>query len=148
LLLSFGTTQFIRGFAAVPHSHRHALSANRFVYAYQGAGRLVTQITLPTSAKVVRGYDTLGRLTSTALQRQDNADLNRYSYTYTDRHQVNRHTRFDASYVNCGYDDLGQLTSALGFTSGDTPIANETLGYQYNGAWNMTQRSVNGTPTD
>jgi hypothetical protein len=45
--------------------------------ANQGAGRLVTRITRPASAKIVRGHDNLGRLTDTTLRRQDNAELNR-----------------------------------------------------------------------
>jgi YD repeat-containing protein len=30
---------------------------------------------------------------------------------------------------------------------GGSPIANEQLGYGYDGGWNMTQRTVNGSPT-
>jgi hypothetical protein len=51
----------MRGFAGLSTPSATPLSANPFVYTCQGAGHLVTQITLPTNAKVVRGYDTLGR---------------------------------------------------------------------------------------
>ncbi|HEY5911152.1 MAG TPA: RHS repeat-associated core domain-containing protein [Verrucomicrobiae bacterium] len=45
------------------------------------------------------------------------------------------------------YDDDAQLNSSLGYTSGGTPVASEQLGFGYGGGWNMTSRSVNGTPS-
>ena len=67
-------------------------------------------------------------------------------YAYNTGGQRSQQTRQDASYVNYGYDNDAQLLSALGYTSGGTPIANETLGFTYDASWNLTQRTENGTP--
>jgi RHS repeat-associated protein len=69
------------------------------------------------------------------------------TFGYNNRNERTKHTRTDNSCVNFGYDNLGQLTSALGYLSGGSPITNEQLGYGYDGGWNMTQRTVNGSPT-
>jgi RHS repeat-associated protein len=124
-----------------------SLSATPFAYTYLGASRQVSQVTFPTGAKVVNSYDALARLSATRLRRQDNTILNKHEYVYNNRNERTKHTRTDNSYVNFGYDNLGQLTSALGYLSGGSPIANEQLGYGYDGGWNMTQRTVNGSPT-
>jgi RHS repeat-associated protein len=124
-----------------------SLSATPFAYYYLGASRRVTQITFPNSGKVTNSYDTLARLTATRLRRQDNTELNKHEYLYNDRHERTKHTRMDNSYVNFGYDPLGQLTNAPGYTSGGTPIANEQLRYTYDGGWNMTARTENGVGT-
>ena len=53
----------------------------------------------------------------------------------------------DNTYTTYGYDDDGQLTSSLGYTSGGSPIAAEQLGFGYDAGWNMSSRSVNGAGT-
>jgi hypothetical protein len=124
-----------------------SISATPFVYAYLGASRRVTQVTFPNGGKVVNSHDTLARLSATRLRRQDNADLNNHEYQYNNRHERTKHTRMDNSYINFTYDPLGQLTNAPGYTSGGTPIANEQLRYTYDGGWNITARTENGSPT-
>jgi len=52
----------------------------------------------------------------------------------------------DNTYTTYGYDDDAQLTSSLGYTSGGSPVASEQLGFGYDFGWNMTNRSVNGSP--
>ncbi len=121
-----------------------SISATPFAYTYLGASRRVSQITLPNGGKVVNTYDTLARLTATRLRRQDNTDLNKHEYQYNNRHERTKHTRMDNSYVDFGFDGLGQLTNAPGYLSNGTPIANERLRYTYDGGWNMTARTENG----
>jgi RHS repeat-associated protein len=53
----------------------------------------------------------------------------------------------DGTYTTYGYDDDAQLFSSLGYTSGGGAISAEQLGFVYDGGWNMTQRSVNSSPT-
>lgn len=124
-----------------------SVSATPFAYNYSGASRLITQLTFPNNGKVVNSYDALSRISSTSLRRQDNVELNKHAYLYNSRHERTKHTRFDNSYVNFGYDHLGQTTSALGYSNGGNPLPAEQLGFTYDGSWNLTQRSVNGTPT-
>jgi RHS repeat-associated protein len=124
-----------------------AVSATPFNYDYLAASRQVTQVTFPNNAKIVNAFDPIARLWTTSLKRQDNTLLNKHDYVYNHRHERTKHTRFDGSYVNFGYDNLGQVTNALGYTSGGSPIAAEQLGYAYDAGWNMTQRSANGVPT-
>jgi RHS repeat-associated protein len=124
-----------------------SISGTPFAYTYLGASRRVSQITFPNNGKVVNSYDTLARLTATRLRRQDNVDLNKHEYVYNNRHERTKHTRFDNSYVDFGYDNLGQLTGALGYLSGGSPIANEQIAYTYDGGWNMTARTQNGAAT-
>jgi len=51
------------------------------------------------------------------------------------------------SAIHARYDNNAQLGSALGYTSGGNPIANEQLAYTHDAGWNLTQRTVNGSPT-
>ncbi|HEY5909953.1 MAG TPA: RHS repeat-associated core domain-containing protein [Verrucomicrobiae bacterium] len=73
--------------------------------------------------------------------------LNKHTYLCDTAGQRQRNTLTDNSYTTYGYDDDAQLTSSLGYTSGGSPIASEQLGFGYDGGWNMTSRSVNGTPS-
>jgi hypothetical protein len=50
-------------------------------------------------------------------------------------------------WTNPNSDDDAQLNSSLGYTSEGSPVTSEQLGFLYDPAWNMTQRSVNGAPT-
>src|SRR5439155_6626207 len=43
--------------------------------------------------------------------------------------------------VNYTYDDIGQLTSALAYSSGGVPISNEQKGYGYDAASNLNVRT-------
>jgi hypothetical protein len=57
--------------------------------------------------------------------------------------QRTKQTRFDGSYVNYGYDNIGQLTSASGKESGGTTRLHEQFGYAYDQADNLSQRTNN-----
>ena len=73
--------------------------------------------------------------------------LNSHTYLYNSYGQRQRNTLTDNSYTTYGYDNDGQLSSSLGYTSGGTPIAAEQLGFGYDAGWNMSSRSVNGSGT-
>ena len=51
--------------------------------------------------------------------------------------------RVDGATVNYGYDDIGQLTSAVGYEpDGVTQRANENLGYGYDAAGNLRSGKI------
>ena len=57
------------------------------------------------------------------------------SHGASTRHERTKQTRADASYVDFTYDNLGQLQSARGYTSGGTPLTTEQKGYKYDAGW-------------
>jgi len=99
------------------------------------------------SRKDRRGLPHLGGGRGTWLRNSSGTILNKHVYAYNTGGQRSQQTRQDVSYVNYGYDNDAQLQSALGYTSGGTPITNETLGFTYDASWNLTPRTRDGTPT-
>jgi YD repeat-containing protein len=95
--------------------------AGTFTYTYKGAGTLWTNLALPNSSRITNGYDTGARLTGTWLRNSSGTILNRHVYQYNSGGLRSKQTRQDNSYVNYGYDNNAQLTSALGYTSGGSP---------------------------
>ena len=69
---------------------------------------------------------------------------NQHACLYNTASQRTKQTRTDASYVNYGYDNYGQVQTALGYTSGGTPITSEQYGYAYAAAWNLLRLTNNG----
>ena len=86
-------------------------------------------------------------VTRTALRSGAGSTLNSHAYLYDGAGRRQRNTLTDNTYTTYGYDDDGQLTSSLGYTSGGSPIAAEQLGFGYDAGWNMSSRSVNGSGT-
>ncbi|MEW6160412.1 MAG: hypothetical protein AB1813_23505, partial [Verrucomicrobiota bacterium] len=97
---------------------------------------MVRKLTLPNTSFIEYDYDNVARMTSTALRKNDGTVLNSHAYLYNVRHERTRQTRTDASFVNYGYDHFGQLDTA----SGSGGQSTENLNYDYDPAWNMTQR--------
>ena len=88
----------------------------------------------------------MAQMTGTFLRNSANSLLNSHQYAYdgSDFQQVNRQTRTDGSYVDYGYDGIGQLTSALGKESGGTTNRLvEQLRYSYDKAGNLRSRTNN-----
>ena len=50
-------------------------------------------------------------------------------------------TRFDGSYVDYTYDNIGQLKTALAKESGGSSRLNEQFGFNYDAANNLNQRT-------
>jgi YD repeat-containing protein len=131
-----------------------ASPAGTFTYTYNpgvgsvaAASPLVRRISLPNTSYITNVFDTTGRLMDSRLKNSTHADLNRHSYVYNNANQRTKHTRWDSSYVNYTYDNIGQLESALGFASGGTPLSNDQRGYRYDPAWNLNARTNNGVVT-
>jgi YD repeat-containing protein len=114
--------------------------AGTFTYHYFGAGNLATNLALPNSSCVSNTLDSVARLTGTYLLTSAGTVLNSHGYTYDTAGERTKQTRVDASYVNYGYDPVGQLQTAKG-SGGDST---ENLGYFYDHSWNLA-RLTNGT---
>ena len=113
------------------------------------ASRLVKKLTVPTTSagpNITNLWDTTGRLTETKLVN-GGTTFNRHAYVVNAAHQRTKQTRPDASYVDYTYDDAGQLSTALSYTSGGSPITTEQLKYGYDAAQNLTKRTNNATVT-
>ncbi|MCL5099168.1 MAG: hypothetical protein M1608_16850, partial [Candidatus Omnitrophica bacterium] len=116
--------------------------AGIFTYAFKKAGMTWTNLMLPTFSAITNAFDAAGRLTGTWLRNSGGSVLNKHLYLY-DNNWRYRQTRYDNSYVTYGYDNDSQLQSAVGSGGQST----ENLGYTYDGAWNMTQRTNSGVRT-
>ncbi len=121
--------------------------AGTFTYQYINAGLTWTNLLLPSSLSISNVYDSLYRLTYTGLKNSAGTVTNSHAYQYNLGSQRTNQTRTDASYVRYGYDNDGQLQSALGYNSGGTPIATEQKGYFYDASWNLARRTNNGSTT-
>jgi hypothetical protein len=73
-----------------------------------------------TRGRIANDYttDPLARLTGTWLLNSAEQTLNYHGYEHNLRNDITRHTRTAASFVDYDYDDLGQLTDAVGSGSG------------------------------
>ncbi|HVR35338.1 MAG TPA: hypothetical protein VMS21_05750 [Methylomirabilota bacterium] len=70
----------------------------------------------------LRHRSPLARLTGTWLLNSAQQTLNYHGYEHNLRNDITRHTRTDASFVDYDYDDLGQLTDAVGSGSSGSPV--------------------------
>src|SRR5216117_1368568 len=65
-------------------------------------------------------------------------------HTYDAGSRRTRQTRTDGSYADYGYDNIGQLKTAVGKESGGTTNRwHERLGYAYDAAGNLNYRTNN-----
>jgi len=120
--------------------------AGTFAYGYnfQPASALVTGIRLPNGASITNGYDSLARLTQTALNNFWGAALDSYSYTPDAlglRTNIVRNFGLTSSTVTAGFDNIGQLTSWNAAETGGTPRQHEQLGFGYDAANNVHTRN-------
>ena len=123
-------------------------TAGSFGYAFDSTRKMeVSKLSLPNSAYIANSFDTVGRLTGTYLTRgTDNHVLDGYTYAYNplgERTNVARDYGLMSSTASAGYDGIGQLTSWTGRESDGTPRLNEQLGYAYDPAGNLKQRTNN-----
>ena len=98
----------------------------------------------------LRNYDTLGRLTETALYSANGADTQSYVYNLgSQRTQQNLtitdgiNSIYSDHHFNYAYDNIGQLKTAKGYESGGSSRLHEQFGYAYDGAWNLQYRTNN-----
>ncbi|HVR36222.1 MAG TPA: hypothetical protein VMS21_10275 [Methylomirabilota bacterium] len=102
--------------------------------SYHLVGRTVENLFLPiglpaeasaqTRGLIANDYatDPLARLTGTWLLNSAQQTLNYHGYEHNLRNDITRHTRTDSSFVDYDYDDLGQLTDAVGSGSSGSPV--------------------------
>jgi len=120
--------------------------AGAFTYSYnfQPASSLVTGIRLPNGANIVNSYDSLARLTGTALNDHWGHTLDGYAYTPDAlglRTNIVRNLGLTASTVSVGFDGIGQLTAWNAAETNGTARLNEQLGFGYDAAHNLHTRN-------
>jgi len=120
--------------------------AGTFTYSYnfQPASSLVTGIQLPNGANIVNTYDSLARLTGTALNNHWTHPLDSYTYTPDAlglRTNVVRNLGLTSSTVTAAFDNIGQLTSWNATDTGGALRQNEQLGFGYDAAHNLHTRN-------
>ena len=117
--------------------------AGTFDYDYHPVRHYqINKLTLPGSAYITNTFDSVGRLLATRLNNSAHAQLNLHSYDYNAGNQRTKQTRTDGSFVDYGYDSIGQLTGAAGKEAGGTTNrAHEQFGYLYDAAGNLNYRT-------
>jgi RHS repeat-associated protein len=125
-----------------------ASPAGSFGYDYKvgpsvSPASLVRLITLPGGNWITNELDSVGRVTSTKLLNAQLSTLNQHLYTYDLAGERTKQTRTDGSYVDYGYDGMGQLLTAIGKESGGTKRWHEQFGYKYDPAGNLNWRTNN-----
>jgi hypothetical protein len=104
---------------------------------------LVRSIALPGGNSITNELDSVGRLTSTRLLNPQLSTINQHLYIYDLAGERTKQTRTDGSYVDYGYDQMGQLLTAKGKESGGTTRWHEQFGYAYDAAGNLNWRTNN-----
>ncbi|MGB8371200.1 MAG: RHS repeat-associated core domain-containing protein [Verrucomicrobiia bacterium] len=115
-----------------------------YSYNFQPASPLVTGISLPNGANIVNSYDSLARLTGTALNNHWTHPLDSYTYTPDAlglRTNIVRNLGLTSSTATVVFDNIGQLTSWNAAEAGGTPRQNEQLGLGYDAAHNLHTRN-------
>jgi len=104
----------------------------------------VATLNLPNNSYIANTYDPVARLSYTALQNSPSAILNSHTYIYNLAGQRFQQTFTAGNYTTYTYDNSGQLKTAQGVEPGGSPRRlMEQLGYVYDPAGNLTNRSNN-----
>ena len=121
--------------------------AGTFSYILGGASSaspLIKKLLLPNGAYITNTYDSVARLTGTYLKNNSSTNLDSYAYGYNQANQRTNVIRTAGDYVNYIYDNIGELTSAIGKEAGGTTNRlQEQQGYAYDAAGNLNQRTNN-----
>jgi RHS repeat-associated protein len=116
--------------------------AGSFSYTLGAAGpgsALTKKLLLPNTSYITNTFDTVARLTGTYLKNSGNTVLDSAVYGYNQANQRNAFTNAAGTYVQYAYDPIGQLKVA------DSSVNTEDRGYFYDGAWNLSRLTNNGT---
>jgi RHS repeat-associated protein len=117
--------------------------AGTFTYDYYGVGREIQSLALPGGNTIAETYDDAGQLLTTALKHGSTV-LDSYGYAYDAGGNRTSVQRAGGAHVDYGYDNIGQLTSAVGYEpDGTTVRGNENFGYSYDPAGNLATRNNN-----
>ena len=115
-----------------------------YCYNFQPASLLITGIQLPNGANIVNSYDSLARLTNTALNNHWSHALDSYTYTLDAlglRTNIVRNLGLTSSTITVGFDNIGQLTTWSGAEVGGKLRQNEQFGFGYDAAHNLHTRN-------
>ena len=116
-----------------------------FAYAYPAsASALIQTLALPNAAYIGYQYDSLARLTNTALANYWGHVLDGYSYSYDylgQRTNITRNLGLTTNSVAVWYDNIGQVIAWTAQEASGTPRQNEQLGYGYDAADNLHLRT-------
>jgi RHS repeat-associated protein len=122
-------------------------AAGSFSYGYDQQRFLrVARLSLPNGAYITNTFDSVARLAGTYLKNSANGVLDGYSYRYDllgQRTNIGRDFGLMSSTVTAGFDAVGQLISWAASEPNGTPRLNEQLGYAYDAAGNLQQRTNN-----
>ncbi len=124
-----------------------ASPAGIFGYSYatpNPSSALISGITLPNWASIANNYDSLARLTNTALLNYWGHTLDGYVYGLDLlglRTNITRNLGLTTNTVSIGYDGIGEITSWTGKESSGTLRHNEQLAYAYDAAGNLHTRT-------
>ena len=121
--------------------------AGTFSYVLGGASSaspLIKKLLLPNGAFITNSYDGNARLLSTVLKNSGGTNLDSYTYTYNAGNQRTNVVRTAGDSVSYTYDNEGELKTAIGREAGGvTNRLQEQLGYAYDAAGNLNQRTNN-----
>ena len=122
--------------------------AGAFGYQYPSSVNqyLVGGITLPNGASILNQYDTLSRLTNTALLNSWGHPLDGYVYGLDSlglRTNITRELGLTTNIVSIAYDPIAEVTSWMAKEANNTPRQNEQLGYGYDAGKNLQFRTNN-----
>ena len=130
------------GYDAMGRLTNVASPAGAFRYAFRSpASMLITHLDLPNTSYITNTFDSVGRLTSTSLKNSSAGVLDSSAYGLNFAGQRLAFTNAAGTYVQYGYDNIGQLKVA------DSSINTEDRGYACDAAWNIVYRTNNGVCT-
>ena len=98
------------------------------------------------SSDTTNSYGPVARLQFTGLANHSGQVLDGYTYGYNqigERTNIVRNYGLMTSSANAGYDAIGELTSWSAREASGAPRLNEQLGYAYDAAGNLQQRTNN-----
>jgi YD repeat-containing protein len=121
-----------------------ASGAGTFTYRFApGVQGLPSGAALPNGASITNSYDPVARLKSTVLRNSQLANLDLHQYGYNLAGQRTWLTNTFGDYRGYGYDNAGQLKSALGSEAGGASRLQEQFGYAYDAGGNLARRTDN-----
>jgi RHS repeat-associated protein len=121
--------------------------AFNYSYNYHPASALITGISLPNGAKIVNSFDSLTRLTGTALNNYWGNTLDGSTYipdALGFRTNEVRNCGLTTSTVNVGFDNIGQLTLWSAVETNGILRQNEQLGFIFDPGHNLHSRHNGG----
>ena len=114
-------------------------------YVYDPTKQMVVdQLNLPGGNFITNQFDSLGRQTLAEMVNSQGENLDSYFYVYNKAGQRTQVTRTYGDYVNYGYDNKGEVLSAIGKVQGGGANRwQEQFSYLYDPAGNLTARTNN-----